>query len=548
MRLLKEIFNKIVKAYKTSSILRWTTLLVVFVAVELAILVPHFSNTESLSSSSATSVGSIMDSRDEISSTDSSPIILDSNSLEQSSSSESSESSSEEESSSESSESSSEEESSSESSESSSEESSSFDSSDSSSEESNSSESSDSSSEEGSSAESSDSSLEEESSSESSDSSSEEESSSESSDSSSEEESGSESSDSSSEESNSSENSSEEVSSSESPDSSSEESSSSDSSDSSSEEESSSDSSDSSSEEESSSENSDSSSEEESSSDSLESSSEEEKQDSPPEPSATYTLEFESDVNEEYYICTGISESDATPSHIVIPDEYEGLEVREIAANAFAQKYWLYSVTIGRNIQEIGSNAFYDCPNLFEVYNLSDLSINAGKTDNGQVAYRAKCVHSSTSEVSILRRIGDFVTYSEGADTILIGYVGTDTSVEIPDTITVINSNAFAMASQTEKIVLSDSVTKICTKAFSYCENLTEVTLGTGVRVIESYAFSATKLQKLYFPDSLTSDWILGEANILSPSDAEILRTNPQETANRFLTMDDWRNKTWMHA
>ena len=49
---------------------------------------------------------------------------------------------------------------------------------------------------------------------------------------------------------------------------------------------------------------------------------------------------------------------------LIIPDEYNGAKVVAIAEKAFAEKYEITSVKIGKNVTEIGQMAFYYCKNI----------------------------------------------------------------------------------------------------------------------------------------------------------------------------------------
>lgn len=447
MKYLKILLAKIVKAYKEIVFLRWVTLAVVFVLVEVSILLPLFSSRkqtddDSLSVSSEKRTESVWTASED----DASSLSI----VETSSSNESSSAivSSEKESSESSEESSVEEESSESSEESSVEE-----------------ESSDSSEE---------SSLEEESSESSEESSVEEESS--------------------------------------------------DSSEESSVEEESSDSVEESSVEEESSESSEESSVEGDSSDSVEEDSSETGGEETLEGSlvgekentVTYTLSYKSDRYAEYYICTGLAEnSKKNPTSIVIPDTYDGMEVREIEESAFSNLYSLHSVTIGRNVEEVGENAFYGCFNLLEAYILCDLDV----TDCG--LSHVKTVFTDLSERSKIRYFGDWAVYADGNDLLIIGYHGSDEVVTTPNTATKINAYAFAK-SGVKSVTLSNTITTLASRAFAECETLTEVVLGNGVRCIEIYAFEET-LQTLIFPSAIRNGWTLGKDTPLTAEETKRL-------------------------
>lgn len=80
------------------------------------------------------------------------------------------------------------------------------------------------------------------------------------------------------------------------------------------------------------------------------------------------------------------------------------------------------------------------------------------------------------------------------------------TGVTIPNTVTIIGSEAFSGCTGLKTINIPDSVTRIEGNAFYSDSGLTSVTLGKNVSSIGSYAFGrCTGLKKLIIPDSVTS-------------------------------------------
>ena len=78
-------------------------------------------------------------------------------------------------------------------------------------------------------------------------------------------------------------------------------------------------------------------------------------------------------------------------------------------------------------------------------------------------------------------------------------------SVTIPETVTAIQSEAFAHCTSLTSIVIPDSVKKISTRCFDGCTGLKKVVLPSGVKVIDEYVFyGCTGLEEIVIPDSVT--------------------------------------------
>ena len=59
-----------------------------------------------------------------------------------------------------------------------------------------------------------------------------------------------------------------------------------------------------------------------------------------------------------YYRIVGLSEVGKTLQHLIIPNQYNGKAVRQIAEDAFLDSPALITLTVGKNIRQISSNAF----------------------------------------------------------------------------------------------------------------------------------------------------------------------------------------------
>ena len=183
-----------------------------------------------------------------------------------------------------------------------------------------------------------------------------------------------------------------------------------------------------------------------------------------------------------------------------------GNSVTSIGDYAFYNCTGLTSVTIGNGVTSIGNYAFYECYKLVEVYNKATLSITAGSSSNGYVAYYAKNVYTNEGGSRLTTDENGYVIYTEGDQKFLVAYTGTETDLVLPSYITRIYQYAFENCSSLTGVTIPDSVTSIGSSAFYNCTGLTSVTIPHSVTSIGYNTFyGCTGLTSITIPDSVTS-------------------------------------------
>lgn len=126
----------------------------------------------------------------------------------------------------------------------------------------------------------------------------------------------------------------------------------------------------------------------------------------------------------------------------------------------------------------------------FESQRLEDI-LNKEVEEDSQVQVKGRLQNTS----------GDF-QISNG---ILVRYIGTDTNVTIPSTVTYIGEEAFGYNTTITSVTIPSSVTSMGRSAFTSCTNLTTVNLTEGLSEIGITAFKdCTNLNSITIPSSVT--------------------------------------------
>ena len=233
---------------------------------------------------------------------------------------------------------------------------------------------------------------------------------------------------------------------------------------------------------------------------------------------------------------TGYTGSDTS---LVIPAEIDGKVVRRIGyeafracanlktveltgnvnridAYAFAGCKSLVSIDIPQGVEAIGEYAFSSCKNL-KIINLPEGLKTIGKrflagtavtslTIPSTVASGGEAYGGVTDQAEALERI----VFAEGITRIpdyFCNNYSMETalaSVEIPESVTEIGSEAFGACTNLKTVELTGNVNRIDTYAFAGCKSLVSIDIPQGVEAIGEYAFSSCKnLKIINLPEGL---------------------------------------------
>jgi hypothetical protein len=200
---------------------------------------------------------------------------------------------------------------------------------------------------------------------------------------------------------------------------------------------------------------------------------------------------------------------------LVIPEN-----VTSIRSFAFTNVVSLQSVTLPStfNPNNIGSHAFYNCDNLFEVYNYTGYTLTTSSSSYGYLTKYASAIYTQEGEERRVAITSDGFAFTLSDDetpiVYMFKYLGDGGDVTLPSTVTIgsktydsyeIGSRAFYFNDKIESVVIPSSVTSINENAFYGSSNLTSITFNEGLTYIGSSAFAVTNISRVVLPNSVTS-------------------------------------------
>ncbi|MBR7101730.1 MAG: leucine-rich repeat domain-containing protein, partial [Clostridia bacterium] len=220
-------------------------------------------------------------------------------------------------------------------------------------------------------------------------------------------------------------------------------------------------------------------------------------------------LDFELSSDGTYYIIKGIGTFEG--SNLLLPSEHNGKPVKEIKESSFRNDTRIKKVIIPATIEYVGDFAFMESA-------LKELYIEGADTEFGRsVFYYSISLHlvklpdglkaispfmfNSCLELteiqlgSKLEKIGEYAFAGSG----LI-------SIVIPDSVTVIEQNAFASAVNLESVTLGKGLKSIGNRAFTLCSDLRSIVIPDGVVALGDSVFKkCSTLETIVIPNSVST-------------------------------------------
>ncbi len=175
-----------------------------------------------------------------------------------------------------------------------------------------------------------------------------------------------------------------------------------------------------------------------------------------------------------------------------------GDNVKTIGNSAFSSCTSLLKVVLGKGVTLIDTSAFSGCVKLLEVENHSSLSLTYKANNHGSVGYYAKNIYNpSDGETKLYSTSNGYVFYASETNAYLIGYIGKEAYLVLPDSFQsltyAIYERAFQGRSDIKSVTLGSGVTAIDRYAFSGCSGLTSITIPSNVTYIGNEAFSSCR-------------------------------------------------------
>ena len=214
--------------------------------------------------------------------------------------------------------------------------------------------------------------------------------------------------------------------------------------------------------------------------------------------------------------------------NVVIPSEYDGLPVTEVAAGAFANCTSMRTLRIPDSVVRIGRGALSGCTSLESIilpFVGPTADVSVGTNNNGMAYVFGLSSGSSWATFPNLTQI----TVTDAAVSLPNGAFENMTSlryVNVGSNVTALGARAFSGCSNLASVILPEGCTSIGERAFANCSKaaitvkgavtslganafynsgITSITLGEGLSSIPAGCFEGSSLTSIVLPSSVTS-------------------------------------------
>lgn len=221
-----------------------------------------------------------------------------------------------------------------------------------------------------------------------------------------------------------------------------------------------------------------------------------------------YDFEYKLSEDDEVIITKYIG----TDTEVVIPEDFNGYYVIEIANEAFYRSN-VTSVKLSSTVEKIGRQAFYDCTSLQTVdfgESLKEIGDNAFS-----YCYALESVDLPDTctkiEYSAFYNCTGLKTLNLGQNMEFLGnsafqYCYALESIVLPDSLTSMGTYCFYNNRTAKTVKFGKGLKNISYCAFSYCYALTSVEIPENLESIDDYAFSScTALSEIIWSDNIKS-------------------------------------------
>ena len=219
--------------------------------------------------------------------------------------------------------------------------------------------------------------------------------------------------------------------------------------------------------------------------------------------------DYDDDYNPIQYI--SITGYVGNSAKVEIPPVINSIPVTNISYRAFAEKESITSVCVPDSVTSIDADAFYNCQKLTEI-NLPSTLTFIGQDILKDTPYADKNIKDGLLYCenyllsSDINALPENVTVKEGTTLISAGtfYGSKINSVNLPESLRIINDNAFSNCSNLNSLTVPQGVENIDYGVFSKCSSLDEVSLPSTLKIIGRSCFSdCVSLTSLDIPESV---------------------------------------------